>query len=76
MSDFILCGPLNDLEITRYLGSPVSVPNSFIPPINCIGLILIRSNKMQQYTGIYLLQNHPLRVSDVHRTHHQENIKL
>jgi len=28
---------------------------------------------MQQYAGIYLLQNHSLRV---HRTHHQENIKL
>ena len=36
--------------------------------------ILIRSNKMQQYVGIYLLQNHSLRVSGVHRTHHQENI--
>ena len=38
--------------------------------------ILIRSNKMQQYAGIYLLQNHSLHVSGVHRTHHQENIKL
>ena len=38
--------------------------------------ILIRSNKMQQYEGIYLLQNHSLHVSGVHRTHHQENIKL
>jgi len=38
--------------------------------------ILIRSNKMQQYAGIYLLQNHSLHVSGVHRTHHQENLKL
>ena len=38
--------------------------------------ILIRSNKMQQYAGIYLLQNRSLHVSGVHRTHHQENIKL
>ena len=35
--------------------------------------ILIRYNKMQQYAGIYLLQNHSLHVSGVHRTHHQEN---
>jgi hypothetical protein len=35
--------------------------------------ILIRSNKMQQYAGIYLMQNHSLHVSGVHRTHHQEN---
>jgi len=38
--------------------------------------ILIWYNKMQQYAGIYLLQNYSLRVSGVHRTHHQENIKL
>ena len=38
--------------------------------------ILRRSNKMKQYAGIYLLQNHSLHVSGVHRTHHQENIKL
>jgi len=38
--------------------------------------ILIRSNKMQHYAGIYLLQNHSLHVSGVHRTHHQENKKL
>jgi len=38
--------------------------------------VLIRSNKIQQYAGIYLLQNHSLHVSGVHRTHHQENIKL
>jgi len=31
---------------------------------------------MQQYAGIYFLQNHSLHVSDVHRTHRQENIKL
>ena len=30
---------------------------------------------MQQYAGIYLLQNYSLHVSGVHRTHHQENIK-
>ena len=38
--------------------------------------ILIRSNKMQQYEGIYFLQNHSLHVLGVHRTHHQEYIKL
>ena len=38
--------------------------------------ILIRFNKMQQYAGIYLLQNHSLHVSGVHRTHHHEYIKL
>ena len=38
--------------------------------------ILIRSNKMQQYAGIYLLQNHSLHVSGVHRIHHQEYVKL
>ena len=31
---------------------------------------------MQQYAGIYLLQNHSPHVSGVHRTYHQENIKL
>ena len=31
---------------------------------------------MQQYAGIYLLQNYSLHVSGVHRTHHQEYIKL
>ena len=30
---------------------------------------------MQQYVGIYLLQNHSLHVSGVHRTHHREYIK-
>ena len=38
--------------------------------------ILIRSNKLQQYAGIYLLKNHSLHVSDFHRTRHQEYIKL
>ena len=40
--------------------------------------ILIRSNKMQQYAGIYLLQNYStfFYVSGVHHTHHQEYIKL
>jgi len=27
---------------------------------------------MEQYAGIYLLQNHYLHVSGVHRNHHQE----
>ena len=31
---------------------------------------------MRQYVGIYLLQNHSLHVSDVHRTHYKENINL
>ena len=31
---------------------------------------------MQQYAGIYLLQNHSLQVSGVHLTHYQEYIKL
>ena len=38
--------------------------------------ILIRSNKMQHYAGIYLLQNSSLHATGVHRTHYQENIKL
>jgi len=38
--------------------------------------ILIRSNKMQRYAGIYLLQNHSAHVSGVHRTHHQECMKM
>ena len=33
-------------------------------------------NKMQQDAVIYLLQNHSLHVSGVHRTHHQEYNKL
>ena len=37
--------------------------------------MLLRSYKMQQYAGVYLLQNH-LHVSGVHLTHHQEYIKL
>jgi len=37
--------------------------------------ILITSNEMQQYTGIYLLQI-TLHVSGVYRTHHQEHVKL
>ena len=44
-------------------------------PLNKIPFILIGSNKMQQYVGIYLLQNHSLHISGVHHTHHQ-NIKL
>jgi len=45
--------------------------------LNLMYIILVRSNKMQQYAGIYLLQNHSsLHVSGVHRTHHQEYIKL
>ena len=31
---------------------------------------------MQQYAGIYLLQNHFLHISGVYRTHYQETIKL
>ena len=38
--------------------------------------ILIRFNKMHQYSGIYLLQNLSLHASGVQRTHHQEYIKL
>ena len=38
--------------------------------------VLIRSNKIQQYASIYLLQNLSLHVSGIHCTHHQENIKL
>ena len=37
--------------------------------------ILIRSNKMQQYAGMYLLQNHST-CFGVYGTHHQEYIKL
>ena len=37
--------------------------------------VLIKSNKMQQYAGIYLLQNHSICLG-VHRTHHLEYIKL
>ena len=37
--------------------------------------ILIRSNKMQQYAGIYFCKI-TLHVSGVYRTHHQEYIKL
>ena len=31
---------------------------------------------MQQYAGIYLMENNSLHVSGVYRTHHQEYIKL
>ena len=31
---------------------------------------------MQQYAGIYFLQNYSLQVLGVHRTHHQEYVKL
>ena len=37
--------------------------------------ILIRSNKMQLYAGIYLSQNY-FTCFGCHRTHHQEHIKL
>ena len=43
---------------------------------NVLVIILVTSNKIQQYAGIYLLQNHSVHVSGVHRTHHQENITL
>ena len=50
---------------------------SFIFMDLCIvTLYYTRFNKIQQYAGIYLLQNHSLHVSGVHRTHHQEYIKL
>ena len=37
--------------------------------------ILIRSNEMQQYAGVYLLQNYST-CFGVYRTHHQDYIKL
>ena len=37
--------------------------------------ILIRSNEMQQYAGVYYCKI-TLHVSGFHRTHHQEYIKL
>ena len=37
--------------------------------------ILIRSNEMQQYAGVYLLQNY-FTCLGVYRTHHQEYNKL
>ena len=37
--------------------------------------VWIRSNEMQQYAGVYLLQ-FTLHVSGVYRTYHQEYIKL
>jgi len=37
--------------------------------------VLIRSNEMQRYAGVYLLL-FTLHVSGVYRTHHQEYIKL
>jgi hypothetical protein len=37
--------------------------------------ILIRSNEMEQYAGVYLLQNYST-CFGVYRTHHQEYIKL
>ena len=43
--------------------------------VPCIVTILIRSNKLQQYAGVYLLQI-TLHVSGAYRTHHQEYIKL
>jgi len=46
-----------------------------IQPDACLS-ILIRSKQMQQYAGIYLLQNHSVHVLGVHRTHHQEYIKV
>ena len=41
MWDFILCVQLNDVEFARYLGSPVSVLNSYTSSINCIGLVKV-----------------------------------
>ena len=48
---------------------------TFIVPC-VITLYLIRTNKMQQYAGIYLLQNNSLHVSGVCRTHQHEYINL
>ena len=56
----VLCKYMCHTDLSIKLGTP----------------ILIRSNKMQHYEGIYLLQNHSLHVSGIHRTHHQENIKV
>ena len=46
----------------QYLGIRVSRDNDYIKflydPKDCANYKLIRSNKMQQYAGIYLLQNH------------------
>ena len=39
-------------------------------------LRLFRNSLEKQCAGIYLLQNHSTHVSGVHRTHHQEYIKL
>ena len=55
-------------RIKKRAGCPKNLTN--------LQTILIRSNKMQKYAGIYLLQNHSLHVSAVHRIHHQEYIKL
>jgi hypothetical protein len=43
--------------------------------VNYTYSILIRSNKMQQYAVIFYCKI-TLHVSGVHRTHHQEYIKL
>ena len=61
-----------------YSGSLIVI-NSTIPKsllVNVNTSVLIRSKKMQQNAGIYLLQNHSLRVSGANRTHHQEDMKL
>ena len=56
------CARLNHTKSTGWfkydrdylcVNKPVTVPVIFEPPF-----ILIRSNEMQQYAGIYLLQNH------------------
>ena len=70
----------------RCVRDNTDVRQSCVYKINfSLGAILIRDmyhkcinkiQQMQQYAGIYLLQNHSLHVSGVHRTLHQENIKL
>jgi len=42
--------------------------------VDSLNNILIRSNKLQQYPGIYLLQNYSTRFGCP--SHHQEYIKL
>jgi len=57
------------LGVDNQLGSQLAYKLSF-------NLLYYIFKKMQQYAGIYLLQNHSLYVSEVHRTYHKENIKL
>jgi len=73
----VLLGAHHILHISRIRVNVTGfIPLRFICKISHKFPILIRSIKMQQYAGIYLLQNHSVHISGVHRTHHQENIKL